>query len=294
MRFSKHASPLVSIIVPYYEHSSFIESCLNSISLQTYGNIEIIVVDDCSPDGSGKFVSDLIDRYNKQTPRLICSAQFHQFSSNCGAHAAINYGIHRSHGDILTILNSDDIYHSERIRLAVKEIQEKNVELLFTQIGYIDENGCDIKNFNETALRFFDMQKGISGFPTVGFSCLASNVAITTGNLVFTRELYEKVGEFRSFRYCHDWDFLLRAVLETEPVFLNQELYLYRLHGKNTFESAQSIAVQECNAILYRYLGSARQKTANPLAPTARNWPTLFDLFLDLWKYSDIDRRVTA
>lgn len=291
MNFIERAEPLVSVVIPYYQHKAFIERCLNSVWSQTYHNIQLIVVDDCSPDGSGELVKDLICHHNHQH-WLAYPTQFHHFAANQGAHAAINYGISQADGSIITILNSDDVYHPDRIKRAVAAMQAKNAELVFSRVQFLDQEDADISPSHEVALRFSRLQEKINNFPTVGFACLTANVAITTGNLIFTKALYQKVGKFYDFKYCHDWDFLLRAVIHTEPAFLNENLYFYRFHSKNTFESVQSLAIQECHSLLCRYFSSVNyRKIPNSVAPSPLNWPKFFELFLELWKYTDLYKK---
>lgn len=284
------AEPLVSVIIPYYQHRAFIERCLRSVWLQTYRNLEVIVVDDCSPDESGEFVGQFIQDNAQNCPH---STLFQRFTANRGAHSAINYGISKATGSIISIINSDDMYHPDRLKNVVAEMRQKNASLAFTKICYINEQDHDVTQIESTASQFLSMQERIGHFPTVGFACLASNVAISTGNLVFTKDLYQIVGEFSNFRYCHDWDFLMRALVHTEPVYLDQDLYYYRFHGTNTFSSVRALAVQECDTILYKYLDHVKTtRTQNQIAPSPFNWPKFFELFLDLWKYSDIYKRM--
>ena len=280
--------PLLSVIIPYYQHKLFIERCLDSILNQTYKPIEIIVIDDCSPDGSGTYVEQLVkqDKYQQRFGELIT---FESFKENSGAHVAINYGIAKAKGDIISIINSDDMYHSNRFELMIETMQKQKSELAFSKVRYIDGDDNDITESHQTALVFRKIQNKVSNYPTVGFACIAANIAISTGNFVFTKTLYNKVGEFLSYRYCHDWDFLLRSLLLVEPLFIEEELYYYRFHGNNTFESVQNLAIEESRIILQKYFSEVNCKpTLNNIAPSPFNWTRYFDLFLKLFNYQPI------
>ncbi|MDJ0902725.1 MAG: glycosyltransferase [Xenococcus sp. MO_188.B8] len=282
------SEPLLSVIVPYYKHQIFIERCLDSIANQTYQKIEVIVIDDCSPDGSGSFVEQLVkqDKYRQRFGNLIT---FESFKKNCGAHVAINYGINKARGDLISIINSDDKYHSYRFKIMIAEMQKHRSEIAFSKVRSIDENDNDVTESHPTALNFREIQNKVSNYPTVGFACVASNIAISTGNFVFTKTLYNKVGEFLSYRYCHDWDFLLRALLIVEPLFVEEDLYFYRFHGKNTFESVQNLAVEESRMILQNYFSKVKSKpTLNDIAPSPFNWSRYFELFLQLINYQSM------
>ncbi len=273
-------SPLVSVIIPCYNHGKFLKKCLDSVASQTYQNLEVVIIDDCSNDGSVSEIKQIVQTINWDS-RFSKRTQFHPFAENQGAHTAINYGIGKANGSIISLLNSDDMYHPNRIELIVREMQSQGYEFVFSGVGYVDDNDCSITDSHPLAQRFLFAQKLIKQYPSVGFASLISNVAISTGNFVFTKALFNCVGEFRNFRYCHDWDFLLRSLLHTEPFFLDQNLYYYRFHGKNTFESLQSIGEDESTEILSSIIAKMKYSwLPNPLAPSSLNWPTFFELFL--------------
>ena len=243
------SDPLVSIVIPCYNHQKFIKRCLDSVEAQTYEKLEVIIIDDCSSDNSVLEIEQLIQRGSWKT-RFSNNTLFHKLTANQGAHAAINYGISQSKGNIITILNSDDIYHQNRLKNIVNVMQSYGHEFVFSKVEYLDENDRNITQFHPVANRYFLLQQLIKQYPSVGFAALISNVGISTGNFVFTKDLFDRVGEFSSYQYCHDWDFLLRCLLYTEPFCIDENLYYYRFHGKNTFESLESIGDEESTKIL--------------------------------------------
>ena len=105
-------APLVSIIIPTYKRASFLQKALNSVLMQTYKNIEVIVVDDNNPDSiDRKQTMEVISTYSvDKRVHYIC----HPFNMN-GA-AARNTGIAHSHGDYLCFLDDDDIYYPQKIK----------------------------------------------------------------------------------------------------------------------------------------------------------------------------------
>lgn len=92
-------NPLVSVIVPVYKVEAYLERCVNSIMNQTYGNLEIILVDDGSPDNCGT----ICDQLSKKDTRITV---YHK--PNGGLSDARNYGVARSHGSYITFIDSDD------------------------------------------------------------------------------------------------------------------------------------------------------------------------------------------
>src|SRR5438094_2783999 len=83
--------------------------------------------------------------------------------------------------------------------------------------------------------------------------CSSTTISISTGNFVFRRALLERIGGLCAMRVCHDWDFLLAASYETPLAFIDEPLYLYRLHGTNTFAGSRVLAAFELEQVLTRF-----------------------------------------
>ena len=275
-------NPLISVIIPCYKHEKFVERCLNSVAAQTYDNIEVIIVDDCSPDNSVKRIEQIINS-KSWIAKFDNRTKFHPFNQNQGAHNAINHGIKQSTGELIAILNSDDLYHHDRLSRIVEVMKNQNHQFVFSRVQYIDDNDTIITDSHDMAQSYFRAQKNIKlkQFPSLGFACLSFSISISTGNFVFSKALYNALGAFKDYRYCHDWDFLLRALVHTEPFFLEEDLYYYRFHGKNSFESLQAIGPIESAELLRNFFSQVQLKpTPNPIAPSPLNWPGFFELFV--------------
>jgi glycosyltransferase involved in cell wall biosynthesis len=102
----------VSIVIPVYNTEKYIERCIDSVLNQTYRNIEVIVVDDCSPDNSDNVLKDIINRSNKAGDLEF---KFLKHEHNSGLSAARNTGIRASSGDYIFLLDSDDELPSSSI-----------------------------------------------------------------------------------------------------------------------------------------------------------------------------------
>jgi hypothetical protein len=109
-------------------------------------------------------------------------------------------------------------------------------------------------------------------------------IHVTSGNYVFTRELFDQLKGFRNFRWCHDYDFAMRASIFTEPVLVSKKLLAYRMHEGNTISSKDihyELFSHEIRRILEEYLEQISAKyhaneKINPLAPSPYNWPLFF------------------
>jgi GT2 family glycosyltransferase len=263
--------PFVSVVIPCYNHERYVRTALQSVYEQTYRNIEIIVIDDGSTDSSRKIVEGVLSN---------CPFR-HRFVTreNRGAPATINEGIAMSTGEFVNILNSDDWFHFGRIARMVQGIALAGADWGFSAVDFVDENDRPVDTLHHATA--YQQTCGSANIPfgdTVGFSFLASNVAISSGNLFASRALIDKLGGFRQYRYNHDWDFCLRALWLSEPVFVDEALYSYRVHPGNTIKESRERARVEANEIMGEFLlpASTSGSGAAPFAPSIDNWGTNF------------------
>ena len=282
------SSQRVSVVVPCFNHARHIAEALQSVANQDYEDLELIVIDDASSDESAETARKILENPAFRE-RFADRVQLSVNRENIGAHATLNRGLALASGELLAILNSDDRYLPGRLRQLVTAMQERGSKLAFSGVEYIDDASQPLESPRSDAFRLRRHQAGIDRFPSVGFACMCSNVAITSGNLVFSRELLEAVGGFDDLRYCHDWDFLLRAVALVEPVFVRRALYGYRLHQNNTFRRLADAAEEETRVVLTRYFETVRGgRVRNPLAPSDINWPGVFEYVMTrqgFWRY---------
>ena len=285
--------PLVSIVVPAYNHEHLVEECLRSVAAQQWPELELIVIDDVSRDGTLARAQRLAAEPDFLA-RFQGRVRVERNPENLGAHATLNRGIALAAGEYIGILNSDDRYAASRIATLLPRL-EAGAMLVFSAARMIDRLGNDITSAEFFALRLSHSQRGIHSYPSLGFALLRENVALTTGNLFFRRTLFERVGGFRPLLYCHDWDFLLRSLLVCEPVFVEQALYEYRIHETNSFHGLSRVAVAETEAVLTAYFSQIQRGSfENALAPSPGNWPGLFESMLTalhLRKHWDQARR---
>lgn len=271
--FSESQSPKVSVVIPLHNHENYIEEAIKSVQSQTYPKIELIVIDDGSSDKS----------YERALKTLKSGKRAFQCikQKNKGAHVTINRGIEMSTGKYIAILNSDDFYHPDRFLFLISALENSDSEMAFSGVDLVNEYSEKVEDTVFSKRIDYSMQ-----FPTVGFSLLYANIAISSGNFVFTKRLYEEVGRFDSWKLCHDWAFILSTLRIAEPLFLSNHLYSYRFHAENTFLSLQKKLVDEPRKILLPYLnGSITKSIINKKFPSQKNWPKYFPKFIRLCGY---------
>jgi glycosyltransferase involved in cell wall biosynthesis len=235
--------PLITVIVPIYNHEMFLEKTLNSVIHQSYPNIEIILVDDGSTDKSAEIAYNFQQHQDKN--RVI----FFQLK-NSGTPRAIDWGVKHAQGEMLSICNSDDIFHQDRIFRLYEETTRQNSSLAFSDINIIDDKGEVVEDDYPLARKIRSSVSAIGLYPSLTYAIIDSNVAVSTGNLFFTKNLYFQLGGFSTKKYCHDWEFVIKSLKYAPPCFLSEKLYSYRIHTSNTFHSLQEESVSEPTEIL--------------------------------------------
>lgn len=216
-------SPSVSVVIPSYNHRAYIGEAIESVRAQDHQPIQLVVIDDGSSDGSPDY---LRERFGTAIDRLIAR-------ENQGAHATLNEAIGLSSGEWVAILNSDDIYDPSRISRLLEFAAQERCDLVFSNIHLRGETkrlpeDHRIVRAHERVVAAAKADRSIEN------ALLCMQFAVTTSNFLMTRAAFERVGPFRPFRYCHDWDFLLRAIGKVRIGFLDEKLLDYRIHGRNT------------------------------------------------------------
>ena len=123
-----NTSCLVSVIIPVYNVRPYLEEALSSVIHQTYSDLEIIIIDDGSTDGSG----EICDSFAALDRRIVV---FHQ--ENRGLSAARNVGLDHAGGDIISFMDPDDVFHPDMIRILMQDIRQFHADIAVC--GYTDQ-----------------------------------------------------------------------------------------------------------------------------------------------------------
>ena len=133
---------LVSIIIPVYKAEEYLEECVNSVLNQTYKNIELLLIDDGSPDNSGKLCDAIAERDNRVKV-------FHK--ENGGTHTARNLGIEKSSGEYLMFMDPDDWLDLGTIEILVDKINHENLDVV--RFNFVKEFGNSSTKKENTFLK---------------------------------------------------------------------------------------------------------------------------------------------
>lgn len=214
----------VSVITPVYNAEKNIAKTLESVFTQTFQNIEVVLVDDCSTDHS----AEIIKQYAKQHSGIKYYCQ----EKNQGAGAARNKALELASGRFVAFLDSDDLWKPDKIARQLELMRQKRSPLCYTAIEMIDESGQLIKP-----------KRCVK--ESVDYKFLLHNTMIATSSVIVDRSV---LGDFRMplRRGGQDyatWLMLLRN--GAVAVGINEALVQYRVSSNslssNKFKSIQQV-----------------------------------------------------
>ena len=253
---------LISIIVPVYKVEKYLCECVDSILAQTYENFELILVDDGSPDNSGK----ICDKYAEKDKRIKV---IHK--ENAGVSSARNTGLDNANGEYITFIDSDDIVDKKYLELMQQKLAETNSDMCFCHFDRFDEMGpkenkeyipeyleVDFQKpeFVNFASAFFNLKKNVFGSSCrVLYRSTAINVRFNT-----------------SLIFCEDLVFILNVLLNASSFCsIDNVLYHYRTNMssalnnyKKNFLSNQLALKKEITLVLNNFDGKQTAEVIRP------------------------------
>lgn len=131
--------PKISIIMPAYNAEYYIEEAIRSVMAQTVADWELLVLDDCSADQTRSIVEKLAAEDGRI--RLICREE-----NSGGAAKVRNQGLDLCGGDFIAFLDSDDVWHPEKLKLQLDRLQETGAALCYSSYAVIDADGNPAKS----------------------------------------------------------------------------------------------------------------------------------------------------
>lgn len=234
----KKKKPLVTIVTVTYNlvknnRRDFIAQCVNSVYAQSYENIEHIIIDGGSRDGT-------LDIF-KDYPWLNVYSE-----PDKGFYDAMNKGIKKANGKYICFMNSDDFFNNPKaVELSVKALEKSKADFSFANALYIDESGRFLWNYNHHIERvFFEMP--------------------FCHQTMFTRvDVLKKEGMFNlKYKSAADYDLIIRLMLKKyKYVQLNANIVSFRTGGESTVNKAYSDneAIKILQNLYSPYIGGDRE-----------------------------------
>lgn len=264
-------NPLVTVIIPAYNHEQYIYDSVMSVVNQDYNNIELIILNDGSKDSTHEKIIELID---------ICEKRFTRFKyinkTNQGLAITLNQGIDWSEGTYVTVIASDDLMVSCKVSALVAPLEEKGLEfgLAFGDANFIDDRNCYIKlnragniDSSEDAytsfLQFYtsDRKDITSTDDYYDYKLILKGNYLPAMSVLWRRSALISVGKFLDGIMLEDWDMWLKMSKRYKGVFVDKIVASYRWHDKNSIKTSFIPLVRSMNFLLKREL---IEMTAHP------------------------------
>ena len=244
--------PLVSVIMPSYNHERFIAKAIESVLTQTLGDLELIVIDDASRDSSRRIIED----FSKKDSRI--KAIFHE--RNMGVARTVNDCIGVAGSKFIAFAASDDLWVKDKLEKELKVLEQNEDFVVWTEVEIIDAQGSLTGQLGTQRWGASNRSKGGDIFEE-----------LLRGNFIPNRILKkENVRDIRfneALRYLNDWQFDVDLARRYIYYFIPEPLVKKREHGSNTIDrdwlgySKDLIAI--CQYFLTEYRNDMSNVTKN-------------------------------
>lgn len=139
-------TPVVSVVMPAYNAAPYIVPTIRSVLAQTFADLELIVVDDCSKDDT----ADVVSEFAKADPRIRLIRLERNFGAPAGPR---NVAIREARGEWIAFLDSDDIWHPEKLALQMKALKSSGAQFCSTQmVNFVDEADLRLSSTDEPVI----------------------------------------------------------------------------------------------------------------------------------------------
>lgn len=227
----EQVNPVVSIIVPNYNHEKFLKQRLESIFNQTYINFEVILLDDCSTDKSQEILLEYAE--NPKVSHCV----FNETNSG-NTFVQWNKGISLAKGDYIWIAESDDFCDCQFLEIVSKPlIENTKIALSYCQSNRVDEFGVCTGNWlNHTDnldSTMFLTNFVMGGNEFVGKFLIEKNVIPNASAVLFKRAIAVELDIDPVLKTCGDWLFYLKLIANNEIAYVHESLNYFRYHSKS-------------------------------------------------------------
>lgn len=216
--------PLISVIMPSYNHEKFILKAIESVLKQTCDDFELVIIDDASEDNSSK----IIQSFDKNNIKI--RSFFHE--KNRGIAKTVNECIEKAKGKYISFFSSDDVWIKEKLEKQIEILKKDEDLLVWSEGAIIDAQG------NFTGELFTQMHSALNRKKSGNiFEELLKNNYICGQSLICKRENLKNIKFDENLKYLNDYKFYVDLAKEYKFCFIPEPLTMYRIHGKNSIFS---------------------------------------------------------
>ena len=219
-------TPKVSVVIPTYNHARYLPYALDSVINQGYPNLEVLVIDDGSYDGTAELVKPYGSKIN------------YIYKENGGTPSALNLGLSLATGKYVCWLSADDALIGEKVSKQVS-LMESDPSLGFSYTSFVVIDASGTKQYDVNSAYFTHKQEMVTK--------LMEGCFINGSSVMMRRSALEEIGNFdESLPQAHDYDLWFRFLRHYSCGFLEEPLLAYRWHGENMSKNP----IEECSLIV--------------------------------------------
>jgi glycosyltransferase involved in cell wall biosynthesis len=214
--------PVASVIMPCYNHAKFVVESARAVLNQSFSDLELILVDDGSRDGSVELIQDLA-REDSRVNAIIQERNF-------GASHSRNVGLKVARGDYVGFCDADDVWKRDKLKLQIELLTTNpRYDVTYCESEIIDERG------QPTGIVFSDLFPQDLITPDTVFERLCQTNFINTQTVLLRRHCIEEDGYFdESIKWVEDWWLWIRLARKHRFLYDSRVLAQYRTHGEST------------------------------------------------------------
>ena len=210
---------LISIIIPCYNIEKYIEKCIESIEKQTYKDIEIIVVDDCSKDGTLDKLKELQEKYS--------NLQVYQNDKNRGAAYSRNFAMKKAKGEYIGFVDSDDYITEDYYEKLMETAEKEKADLVATDIEIVYENNSNAPILSRACLG-----------EVTKFNLVNNGLAASPCNKIIKKELIEEYS-FLEGKINEDVASILPAIVKAKRVAYVPGIKYFYVQRNNSVQNEE-------------------------------------------------------
>jgi len=218
-------APLVSVLMPSYNHEKFIRRAIDTVLAQTLGEIELVIVDDGSYDASPAIISEVKDS----------RVRFRLLERNQGACHAMNVALQMSTGRFIAVCNSDDEWHEEKLARQMRLFGElPYVGAIFSDVEWIGDDGRKLQRSMSPPFARIFRQRNRSRWSWLR-TLLETGNCLCHPSVLIQRDAYRLAGLYDNrLRQLPDMDMWTRIVEHFDIFVMPDKLVSFRIHDRNT------------------------------------------------------------
>lgn len=219
---------MISVLMPVYkENSTYVKQAIESILMQSYSDIELIIVVD-APENLE--IINVIKHFSKKDRRVRVLIN----KRNMGIVYSLNRALHESDGEYIARMDADDISNKERLKMEMSLLLNESLDLVATNIIDIDESGQQLKSRTYYPEKASEIRK-----------YLKYRDCLPHPTWLGRRSMFKNLNGYRNIEFCEDYDFLIRGIMSGYKYgIVRKPLLYYRVNKKSISHTNQAAQMQ--------------------------------------------------